>query len=48
MLKIKNLKKLKNHNKIWEKIEKLMGIDFNTTPTYDDDDKYIKTKNKNI
>ena len=29
-----------------EKIENLMGIDFNTKPTYGDDDKYIKTKVK--
>ena len=28
------------------KNEKLMGIDFNTKPAYDDDDKYIKTKIK--
>ena len=28
------------------KIEKLMGKDFNTKPTYGDDDKYIKTKIK--
>ena len=26
--------------------EKLMNIDFNTKPTYGDDDKYIKTKIK--
>ena len=29
-----------------KKNEKLMGIDFNTKPAYDDDDKYIKTKIK--
>ena len=29
-----------------EKTEKLMDIDFNTKPTYGDDDKYIKTKIK--
>ena len=29
-----------------EKIEKLMDIDFNTKPTYGDDDKYIKTEIK--
>ena len=46
-LNVKDKKPFKNHNKIWKKIEKLMGID-NTIPTYDDDDKYIKTKNKNI
>ena len=31
---------------IGKKIEKLIGIDFNTKPTYGDDDKYIKTKVK--
>ena len=35
---------LKNCNKIWEKIEKLMRIDFESKPVYGDDDKYIKTK----
>ena len=29
-----------------EKIEKLMSIDFDSKPTYGDDDKYIKTKIK--
>ena len=29
-----------------EKIENLMSIDFNSKPTYGDDDKYIKTKIK--
>ena len=37
---------LKNYNKIWEKIEKLMKIDFESKPVYGDDDKYIKTKIK--
>ena len=35
---------LKNYNKIWEKIESLMSIDFDSKPFYGDDDKYIKTK----
>ena len=35
-----------NCNKIWQNIETLMDIDFNTKPTYSDDDKYIKTKIK--
>ena len=35
-----------NNNKIWEKIEKLMKIDFESKPVYGDDDKYIKTKIK--
>ena len=33
-------------NKIWKKVEKLMRIDFESKPTYDYDDKYIKTKIK--
>ena len=45
---IKDMQLLKSYNKIWERIEKLMKIDFNTETTYgdDDDDKYIKTKIK--
>ena len=45
-LMIKDEQLLKNYNKIWKKIEKLMKIDFNTKTTYGDDDKYIKTKIK--
>ena len=46
-LMIKDIQLLKNYNKIWKKIEKLMKIDFNTKTTYgDDDDKYIKTRIK--
>ena len=37
---------LKNYNKIWDKIERLMIIEFHGKPTYGDDDKYIKTKIK--
>ena len=44
--KVKDKKLLKNYNKIWKKVEKLMGIEFNTKPTYGDDEKYIKTKIK--
>ena len=47
-LMIKDIKLLKNYYKIWRKTEKLMKIDFNTKTTYDDDDKYIKTRIKNI
>ena len=35
----------KNYSYIWEKLEKLMQIDFESKPVYDDD-KYIKTKIK--
>ena len=41
-----NKQLLKNYNKIWEKIEKLIRIDFESKPVYGDDDKYIKTKIK--
>ena len=37
---------LKNYNKIWEKIQKLMKIDFESKAIYGDDNKYIKTKIK--
>ena len=45
-LKIKDKKLLKNHNKVWEKIERLMIIDFDFKPNYGDDGKYIKTNIK--
>ena len=45
-LKVKDKKLFKSYNKIWKKVEKLMGIGFNTKPTYVDDEKYIKTKIK--
>ena len=37
---------LKNYNQIWEKIEKLMRIAFESKLVYGDDEKYIKTKRK--
>ena len=42
--KANNKQLLKNYNKIWEKVEKLLKIDFESKPIYGDDDKYIKTK----
>ena len=39
-----NKQLLKNYNKIWEKVEKLMRIDFESKPVYGDDDKYVKIK----
>ena len=44
--KANNKQHLKNYNKIWEKVEKLLKIDFESKPVYGDDDKYIKTKIK--
>ena len=44
--RVNNKQLLKNYNKIWEKSEKLMKIDFESKPVYGDDDKYIKTKIK--
>ena len=41
-----NKQLLKNYNKIWGKIEKLMSLDFESKLIYGDDDKYIKTKIK--
>ena len=35
---------VKNYNKIWEKIERLISIDFESKPVYGDYDKYIKFK----
>ena len=44
--RVNNKQILKNYNKIWEKIEKLMKIHFESKPLYGDDDKCIKTKIK--
>ena len=30
---------VKNYNKIWERVEKLMKINFESKPVYGDDDK---------
>ena len=43
---VKDKKLLKNYNKTWKKTESLMSINFDSKPTYGDDDKYIKTKTK--
>ena len=44
--KVNNRQLLKNYNKIWEKVEKLLKINFESNPAYGDNDKYIKTKGK--
>ena len=45
-LRVNDEQLFKKYNKIWEKVEKLMRIDFESKPVYGDDDKYIKTKIK--
>ena len=37
---------LKKYSHIWKRVEKLLKIEFDSKPVYDDDDKYIKTKLK--
>ena len=44
--RVNNKQLLEKYNKIWEKVEKLMRVDFESKPVYGDDDKYIKTKIK--
>ena len=45
--RVNNIQLLKNYNKMWEKSEKLLNIDFESKPGYDGDgDKYLKTKIK--
>ena len=41
--RVDNRQLLRNYNKIWEKIEKLMRLDFESKPFYGDNDKYVKT-----
>ena len=41
-----NKQLLKNYIKIWEKIVKILSIDFESKPVYGDNNKYIKTKIK--
>ena len=43
---VKNKQLLKKYVKIWETIEGLMKINFESKPVYGDHDKYIKTKIK--
>ena len=46
LFKVNDKQLLKNYTKIWEKVEKLMKISFESKPVYGDDNKYIKTKIK--
>ena len=43
---VKDKQLLKKYTKIWETIEGLMKINFESKPVYGDNDKYIKTKIK--
>ena len=43
---VKNKQLLKKYAKIWETIERLMKINFESKPVYGENDKYIKTKIK--
>ena len=43
---VKDKKLLKKYSKIWETIEGLMKITFESKPVYGEDVKYIKTKIK--
>ena len=43
---VKDKQLLKNYTNLWDKIEKLMKINFESNPVYGDDDKYIKKKIK--
>ena len=44
--KISDCKLLKKYNRIWNSVEKLSKIKFDTEPVYRDNDKWIKTKIK--
>ena len=47
-LKVNDEQLFKIYNKIWIRVDKLMRIDFESKCTYGYDDKYIKTKKKNM
>ena len=44
--KISNKQLLKKYNQIWKRVEKLLKIEFDSKPVYDDNNNYIKTKIK--
>ena len=44
--RVDNKQLLKNYNKAWEKLQKLMRTGFESKPVYGDYDKYIKTRIK--
>ena len=45
--RVKDKQHFKKYNKIWEKVQRLIGIKFDSKPFYgNDDNKYIKKKKK--
>ena len=44
--KVTDKKLLNKYNKIWEKVEELLNVKFESNPIYGEDDKYIKAKIK--
>ena len=44
--KISDKQLSKKYNQIWNRVEKLLKIEFGSEPAYHDNDKYIKTKIK--
>ena len=44
--KVSDDKLLKKYNTIWERVDNLLNIEFDSEPVYGDVDKYIKTKIK--
>ena len=44
--KVTDKKLLNKYNKIWEKVEELLKVKFESKPIYGEDDKYIKVKIK--
>ena len=44
--RIDDSKLLKKYCKIWKTIKRLLGIEFDSEPVYDETDSYIKTKVK--
>ena len=42
--KVSDNRLLKKYNKIWEKVDNLLDIEFDSELVYGDGDKYIKTK----
>ena len=44
--KVTDKKLLNKYHKIWEKVEELLNVKFESKPIYGEDDKYIKAKIK--